>query len=43
MLFKVGPALLTSWLPIESGGWFVIVEGLIRVTVFITYLLAAQL
>jgi uncharacterized protein YqhQ len=38
MLFKVGPALLASLLPIESGGWFVIVEGLIRVTVFVTYL-----
>jgi ribosomal protein L31 len=38
MLFKVGPALLTDWLPISSDGWFVIVEGLIRVTVFILYL-----
>src|SRR4051812_3408489 len=38
MLFKVGPALITSWLPISSGGWFVIVEGLIRVTVFVLYL-----
>src|ERR671932_2908862 len=38
MLFKVGPALLTEWLPISSGGWFVIVEGLIRVTVFVAYL-----
>ena len=28
MLFKVGPALLTDLLPISSGGWFVIVEGL---------------
>src|ERR671932_1426143 len=27
MMFKVGPALLTDWLPISSGGWFVIVEG----------------
>ena len=32
MLFKVSPALLTDLLPISSGGWFVIVEGLIRVT-----------
>jgi uncharacterized protein YqhQ len=38
MLFKVGPALLTSWLPIESTGLFVVVEGLIRVTVFIAYI-----
>ncbi len=38
MLFKVGPALLTDTLPISSGNWFVIVEGLIRVTVFVTYL-----
>jgi uncharacterized protein YqhQ len=38
MLFKVTPALLTSWLPIETTGLFVIVEGLIRVTIFIAYL-----
>jgi uncharacterized protein YqhQ len=38
MLFKVGPALLTDLLPISSGGWFVIVEGAIRVTVFVAYL-----
>jgi len=38
MLFKVGPALLTDLLPISSGGWFVVVEGLIRVTVFVLYL-----
>jgi uncharacterized protein YqhQ len=38
MLFKVGPALITDWLPISSGGWFVIVEGLIRVTIFVLYL-----
>ncbi len=37
MLFKVGPALVTNWIGIEAG-WFVIVEGLIRVTVFILYL-----
>jgi uncharacterized protein YqhQ len=37
MIFKVGPALLTDLLPI-SGGWFVLVEGLIRVTVFVAYL-----
>ncbi len=38
MLFKVTPALLTNWLPIDNTGWFVIVEGLIRVTIFILYL-----
>lgn len=38
MLFKVTPALITNWLPIKSTGWFVIVEGLIRVTLFIAYL-----
>src|SRR5437762_2343275 len=38
MMFKVGPALLTDLLPIKSGGWFVIVEGLIRVTIFVAYL-----
>jgi uncharacterized protein YqhQ len=43
MLFKVGPALITSWLPIETTGSFVIVEGLIRVAIFITYLLLVSL
>jgi uncharacterized protein YqhQ len=43
MLFKVTPALITSWLPIETTGWFVIVEGLIRVTIFIAYLLVISL
>src|SRR5918996_3647169 len=38
MLFKVTPALLTSWLPIDRTGVFVVVEGLIRVTIFILYL-----
>jgi uncharacterized protein YqhQ len=38
MLFKVGPALLADTLPISNGGWFVLVEGLIRVTVFVLYL-----
>jgi uncharacterized protein YqhQ len=37
-LFKVTPGLITEALPIKSGGWFVIVEGLIRVTIFIAYL-----
>ena len=38
MLFKVGPALLADLLPISNGGWFVLVEGLIRVSVFVAYL-----
>src|SRR5881227_997834 len=38
MIFKVGPALLTDLLPISSGGWFVLVEGAIRVCVFVLYL-----
>jgi uncharacterized protein YqhQ len=38
MLFKVTPALITSWLPIDTTGWFVIVEGVIRVTIFVIYL-----
>jgi uncharacterized protein YqhQ len=38
MLFKVGPALLADQLPIHSGWWFVIVEGLIRVAIFVVYL-----
>ena len=37
-LFKVTPALITNWLPIETTGWFVIVEGLIRVAIFILYI-----
>jgi uncharacterized protein YqhQ len=37
-LFKVTPALLTNLLPIETTGLFVIVEGLIRVTIFIAYI-----
>ena len=42
-LFKVTPALITDWLPIKSTGWFVIVEGLIRVTIFIAYLAVISL
>src|SRR5258707_10746525 len=37
-LFKVTPGLITEALPIKSGGWFVIVEGAIRVTLFVGYL-----
>jgi uncharacterized protein YqhQ len=37
-LFKVTPALITNWLPIETTGYFVVVEGAIRVTLFVLYL-----
>jgi uncharacterized protein YqhQ len=37
-LFKVTPALITDALPISGTGWFVIVEGLIRVSIFVVYL-----
>src|SRR5437868_4241292 len=37
-LFKVTPGLITEALPIKSGGWFVIVEGVIRVSIFVAYL-----
>ena len=43
LLFKVSPALITNWLPIEGTVGFVIVEGLVRVTIFIIYLLAISL
>jgi uncharacterized protein YqhQ len=38
MLFKVTPVLITSWLPLDTTGAFVVVEGLIRVTIFVAYL-----
>ena len=38
MLFKVTPGLLTELLPISNGSYFVVVEGLIRVTIFVLYL-----
>src|SRR5215217_7577978 len=37
LLFKVSPALITNWIGIDAG-WFVLVEGLIRVTIFVIYL-----
>jgi uncharacterized protein YqhQ len=42
-LFKVTPALITSWLPIETTGVFVVVEGGIRVALFLAYLLLISL
>jgi uncharacterized protein YqhQ len=43
LLFKVSPALITNWLPVESTGAFVVVEGLVRVAIFISYLLLISL
>jgi uncharacterized protein YqhQ len=37
-LFKVTPALITDLLPIHRTGVFVLVEGAIRVTIFVLYL-----
>jgi uncharacterized protein YqhQ len=42
LLFKVSPALITDWIGINAG-WFVIVEGLIRVTIFVLYLVLISL
>ena len=42
-LFKVGPLLLTAWLPIDSTAAFVVIEGLIRVAVLIAYILLISL
>jgi uncharacterized protein YqhQ len=38
LLFKVSPALITNWLPVDSTGAFVVIEGLVRVTIFVAYL-----
>src|SRR5436190_14272803 len=43
LLFKVTPVLITNWLPIDTTGWFVIVEGAIRVTIFVLYLVVISL
>src|SRR3989440_4986739 len=43
LLFKVSPALLTDWIGIKRTGWFVIVEGAIRVTIFVLYLFVISL
>jgi len=42
LLFKVGPALITNWIGIDAG-WFVLVEGAIRVTIFVLYLVLISL
>jgi len=38
VVFKVGPGVLTDMLPIKSGVWFVLVEGVIRISLFVGYL-----
>ena len=43
MLFKVTPALITSWLPVDTTGTFVVIEGVIRVLIFLAYLLLISL
>ncbi len=43
MLFKVTPALITNWLPIDTTGVFVVIEGVIRVAIFLAYLLLISL
>jgi uncharacterized protein YqhQ len=42
-LFKVTPALITNWLPIDTTGLFVVVEGVIRVAIFILYIVLISL
>ena len=42
LLFKVSPALITDWIGIDAT-WFVIVEGVIRVGIFIAYLVLISL
>ena len=43
LLFKISPALITNWLPIDDTFAFVVVEGLVRVGIFIAYLLLISL
>jgi uncharacterized protein YqhQ len=42
-LFKVTPALIADSLPVDTTGWFVIIEGVIRVSIFILYLVLISL
>ncbi|MFL5945244.1 MAG: DUF1385 domain-containing protein [Gaiellaceae bacterium] len=42
LLFKVSPALITDWIGIDAG-WFVVVEGAIRVAIFVLYLFLISL
>ena len=43
MLFKVTPALITKWLPVDTTGYFVAIEGCIRVGIFLLYLFLISL
>ena len=43
MLFKVTPALIANWLPIHGTSGFVIIEGVIRVAIFVAYLFLISL
>jgi uncharacterized protein YqhQ len=43
LLFKVSPALITNLLPIDGTYSFVVVEGAIRVSLFIVYLLVISM
>jgi uncharacterized protein YqhQ len=43
MLFKVTPGLLTELLPIDGTGPFVVIEGAIRVSIFVLYLFLISL
>ena len=43
MLFKVTPGLLTELLPVDSTGSFVVIEGFIRVSIFVLYLFLISL
>ncbi len=43
MLFKVTPLLIANWLPIHGTSYFVIVEGVIRVAIFVAYLFLISL
>ena len=43
MLFKVTPALITNLLPVDTTGYFVVIEGCIRVGIFLLYLFLISL
>ncbi len=44
LVFKVGPALLVDqFVPVHNGTWFVVIEGCVRVTFFILYLVLISL
>jgi uncharacterized protein YqhQ len=43
MLFKVTPALITNVLPVDTTGYFVVIEGVIRVGIFLLYLFLISL